>query len=250
MNSSLARASLRSVLWHPLTLALALAIAVRILPATWNYVIGTDEALYLTLGGHLAAGDGFTADGIHPHSEFDPGYPLFAAAIYRLTDTIPFSPTITANDVLNMELPAHLNILLLGSLLVVPVYFLARNFLPAAGEDEAKQFAARAALLTAVMPALALGVPNFEAASEQLYSLALWSGWLFVWLGLTRRRALWFLLGGLAFGIAHLTRYEGAISAGVAILITIVWFWFSRRSERIGRDNPAPTVRNNALLLV
>jgi len=232
MNSTRSvRARLQRVLWHPLTLALVLAVAVRVLPATWNYVIGTDEALYLTLGGHFAAGDGFTADGIHPHSEFDPGYPLFAAVMYRLTDTIPFSPTITANDVWKLELPARLNILLLGSLLVVPVYSLARNFLPASAE-EGKQLAARAARLTAVVPALALGVPNLEAASEQLYSLALWSGWLFLWLGLTRRRALWFLLGGMAFGIAHLTRYEGAISAGVAILITLVWFFPQWRAAR------------------
>lgn len=213
MNASPAR----SRLVHPLLLALLLAFAVRVLPATLNYVIGTDEALYLTLAGHLAAGDGFTADGVHPHSEFDPGYPLVAALVYRLTGTLPFSPA--ARDAFWLELPARLNLLLLGSLLVVPVYYLARAFSPG---DPA--FATRAALLTAVVPALALGVPNFEAASEQLYSLALWCAWLFLWLGLARRRAFWFLLAGLGFGIAHLTRWEGLVSAGAALVVTLVAF--------------------------
>ena len=134
----------------PLFLALALALSVRILPASYNFVIGTDEALYLTLGGHLAAGDGFTADGIHAHSEFDPGYPLFAALIYRLTNTIPFDPSRTANDVLLLELPARLNIILLGSLLVVPIYFLARELVL---DDQRANFSTRAALLIATVPA-------------------------------------------------------------------------------------------------
>src|SRR5581483_8551015 len=105
---------MRRIVLHPLTLALLLAVCVRILPATWNYVIGGDEALYLVLGGHLAAGDGFTADGVHPHSEFDPGYPLFAAVVYKLTGILPYSPLVTAADVFWLELPARLNILLLG----------------------------------------------------------------------------------------------------------------------------------------
>lgn len=209
---------------HPLFLAVLLAVLVRVLPATYNYVIGGDEGLYLTLGGHLAAGDGFTADGIHPHSEFDPGYPLFAALIYRLTNIIPYDAALTANDVLWMELPARVNLLILGALLVVPVYFLAQEFRPG---DRA--LASRAALLTATVPALTLGVPNFEAASEQLYALALWSGWLFLWLGLTHSRSRFFLASGVAFGLAHLTRWEGLVSAGTAVLVAMVWLWYRRR---------------------
>ncbi len=220
-------AKISQPIFSPLVVALVLAFCVRVLPATYHFVIGTDEALYLTLAGHLAAGDGFTADGVHPHSEFDPGYPLFAALMYRLTSTLPFDASLTANDVWRIELPAQLNILLLGSLLVVPLFLLAREL-----DARDPSFAMRAALLTATVPALALGVPNFEAASEQLYALAIWSGWLFLYLALKRRKWFWFLASGIAFGVAHLTRYEGLVSAALAVVVASVWLWNAARATR------------------
>lgn len=204
---------------------LGIALAVRVLPATYRFVIGTDESLYLTLAQHLAAGHGFTADGVHPHSEFDPGYPLFAAVIYRLigtNDFVPHSPDESASAseaISKLEWPARVNLLLLGSLLVAPVYLLARTF--ENGHPDHAGLAWRAALLTTTIPALALGGPNFEAASEQLYTLVLWLGWLCLWIGLEKRRWLFLGLGGLAFGLAHLTRWEGLVSAGVGALIIL-----------------------------
>jgi len=199
-----------------------LALLVRILPASVHFVVGTDEALYLTLAQHLAAGHGFTADGAHPHSEFDPGYPLFAALIYRLTGTDDFTvapPSPAEAAIRALELPARLNILLLGSLLALPIYFLARAF-EQNGEGRTG-IAWRAGLLTATLPALALGARNLEAASEQLYSPALWFGWLWLWLGIEKRRWNFFALSGLSFGLAHLTRWEGLLSAGVAGLLLV-----------------------------
>lgn len=237
---------------YPLFLALALALSVRILPASYNFVVGTDEALYLTLGGHLAAGDGFTADGIHPHSEFDPGYPLFAALIYRLANILPFDPALSADSVMALELPARLNILLLGSLLVVPIYFLALAMEPVPSDrcrspkPRVSPFAARAAFLTAAVPALVLGVPNFEAASEQLYTLAIWSGWLFLWLALNRGKWFWFLLSGFAFGWAHLTRWEGLVSAGMAVVVAAVWLIARGNHDRSSRK---PSLRADMLSL-
>lgn len=119
----------------------SLALAARILPATVHFVVGTDEAAYLTLAQNLAAGRGFTLDGVRPHTEFDPGYPLAASLVYRLGG--------------GLELPAQIN-LVFGGLIVVPVYLLAR-------EGYGEHTALRAALMTALLPALVLGVPNFGA---------------------------------------------------------------------------------------
>jgi dolichyl-phosphate-mannose-protein mannosyltransferase len=170
---------------------IGLAVGVRWLPATVNFVIGTDEALYLTLARNLAAGRGFTEDGVTPHTEFAPGYPFFAALIYKLGG--------------RLELPAQINILLFGSLLVAPVYSLAHELADA-------PTARRAALLAALLPALALSVPNFEAPTEQIYSFFLWSGWLFLWRAL-KTRPDWknAALAGACLGLAHITRLEGLL---------------------------------------
>src|SRR5262245_38777002 len=90
-------------------LVLVVSLTVRVLPTTVRYVIGTDEALYLTLAQHLAAGDGYTADGVHPHSEFDPGYPLFAAAVYKLVDLPARLAEGAEAAAAWLELPARLN---------------------------------------------------------------------------------------------------------------------------------------------
>lgn len=167
----------------------SLALGVRLLPAALHFVVGTDEAAYLTLAQNLAAGRGFTLDGVRPHTEFDPGYPLAASLVYRLGG--------------RLELPAQIN-LVFGGLIVVPVFLLAREWY---GEHTAR----RAALLTALLPALVLGVPNFGASSEQLYGVCVWLGLFALWRGLETANAGWLALAGLAFGWAHLTRWEGAV---------------------------------------
>ena len=82
---------------HPVWVILVIAVAVRILPATVRFVIGSDDGLFLTLGQNLAAGRGYTGDGITTQIDFPPGYPFFAAAVYWLGG--------------GLELPTQLNIL-------------------------------------------------------------------------------------------------------------------------------------------
>ena len=178
------------ILTHSLIPLILLALLVRILPATVHFVVGTDEALYLTLGQNLAAGRGFTEDGVTPHTEFAPGYPFFAALIYKLGG--------------GLELPSQINLLLFGSLLALPAYHLTREL---ADSETAR----RAALLTALLPALALSVPNFEAPTEQMYVVFLWSGWLFLWRALTRPDWKNAALAGACLGLAHITRIEGLL---------------------------------------
>lgn len=196
---------------HPVWLLLGAALAVRILPVAVRFVIGTDEGLFLTLGQNLAAGVGYTGDGHTLQVDFPPGYAWFAAAIYALGG----SP----------ELPARLNVLVIGSLLPLPVYWLARRLAD-------PKTALIAGLFTALLPALVLSQGNFEAAAEPLYSLLLYTGWASLGWGLaaasrpisaspddqerrqarrTGSEALPFLLAGLSLGAAHLVRWEGVI---------------------------------------
>jgi 4-amino-4-deoxy-L-arabinose transferase-like glycosyltransferase len=206
----------RAFALRPWLALLLLALAVRLLPALDRYVIGTDEAAYLTLGQQLAAGRGFTLDGLTPHTEFDPGYPLAAAAVYALLGPYGQTPG-------GLDLPARLNMVLAGALLVLPVYALAAELF-------GRSVAWRAGLLVALLPALALGAVNFGAAAEQLYSLWVWLGLLALWRALAPWRAggaplrpALFALAGLCFGLAHLTRWEGVFflasgAAGIALL--------------------------------
>src|SRR5687768_3077008 len=89
------------------------ALAARILPVMVRFVIGSDEGLFLTLGQNLATGLGYTGDGTTAQVDFPPGYPLFAAMVYRLRG--------------GLELPSRLNLLVFGGLLPLPVYWLARQ---------------------------------------------------------------------------------------------------------------------------
>ncbi|MGH2523416.1 MAG: ArnT family glycosyltransferase, partial [Anaerolineales bacterium] len=153
---------------HPLWLLFGLALAARLLPVGVRFVIGTDEGLYLTLGQNLAQGLGYTGNGVTTQIDFPPGFPFFAALLYGLGG--------------GLELPAKLNVLIFGSLLPLPVYWLARQL-----ADENTGFLA--GLLTAWLPALALAQGNFEAVAEPLYTLLLYTGWAVLWWGLAQRRA-------------------------------------------------------------
>lgn len=208
---------------HPVWVLLAVAVAVRLIAVSVRFTIGTDEGLFLTLGRNLAAGLGYTGNGQVVQVDFPPGFSLFAAAVYALGGW--------------PELPSQLNVVVISSLLVVPVYWLARHL-----TEPATAF--RAGLFTALLPALVLAQGNFEAVAEPLYSLLLFTGWALLWRSLTpspvarfsQRRAsgagvgvsrthprLWlFGLAGLSLGAAHLVRWEGvilaALGAGVVVL--------------------------------
>lgn len=202
---------LRWLVRHPLWLLFLIAFVVRLLPATVRFVIGSDEGLFLTLGQNLAAGRGYTGDGATIQIDFPPGFALFAAAVYRLGG--------------GLELPTQLNILLIGSLLPLPIYWLARQL------SDAKT-ALLAGLLTALHPALVLSQGNFESVAEQPYALLLYTAWGLLGWGLTSARAglpnpaqrkNWaFGLAGLLTGLAHLVRWEGVILGVVALGIIIL----------------------------
>ncbi|MCC6187614.1 MAG: glycosyltransferase family 39 protein [Anaerolineales bacterium] len=180
---------------HPIWSLLIVAVAARLLAVGARFVIGTDEGLFLTLGRSLASGLGYTGDGRTVQIDFPPGFSLFAALVYALGGW--------------PELPSQLNVLLFGSLIAAPVYWLGRHL-------ATEQTGFRAGLFVALLPALALAQGNFEAVAEPLYSLLFYAGWALLWRGLTRREAASFLLAGGALGVAHLVRWEALVLAFLA----------------------------------
>jgi 4-amino-4-deoxy-L-arabinose transferase-like glycosyltransferase len=186
---------------HPWWLLIGVALIMRILPVTVRFVIGSDEGLFLTLGQNLAAGRGYTGDGLTTQIDFPPGFALFAAAVYRLGGYL--------------ELPAHLNILVIGSLLPLPIYWLARQL------SDAKT-ALLAGLLVALHPALVLSQGNLESVAEQPYGLLLYTAWGLLWWGFNRRRGWIFGLAGVLVGLAHLVRWEGIIMGLIAVVIIVI----------------------------
>lgn len=181
--------------WQQIALILTVAFLVRLVPVFVRFVIGSDDALFLTLGQNLAAGRGYTGDGITLQVDFPPGYPLWAAAIFWLGG--------------GLEWPTWINMLVVGSLLPVVIFWLARQLTDA-------KTALLAGLLTALHPALVLGQGNFESVAEPPYSVLLYTGWGLLWWGYSRRRAWAFGLAGLLVGLAHLIRWEGVVLGLIA----------------------------------
>jgi 4-amino-4-deoxy-L-arabinose transferase-like glycosyltransferase len=186
---------------HPIWLMLIVAFVLRIVPASVRFVIGSDDGLFLTLGLNLATGQGYTGDGVTTQIDFPPGYPFFAAGIYFLGG--------------GLELPTKLNILLIGTLLPLPVYWLTYQLAD-------QKTALVAGLLTALHPALVLAQGNFESVAELPYSLLLYTGWALLWWALKNPRLWVFGLAGLLIGMAHLVRWEGVILGLVAAAIIVV----------------------------
>jgi 4-amino-4-deoxy-L-arabinose transferase-like glycosyltransferase len=185
---------------HPVWTLLIVAVLARLLAVGVRFVIGSDEGLFLTLGRNLAAGLGYTGDGRTLQVDFPPGYSLFAALVYALGGW--------------PELPSLLNVLVFGSLIVAPIYWLGRHL-------ATEQTGFRAALFVALLPALVLAQSNFEAAAEPLYNLLFYTGWALLWRGLTQRSASTFALAGLALGAAHLVRWEAVVLGGLAAALIV-----------------------------
>jgi len=173
-----------------------LALAVRAWALHARGVVDFDETCYYILGRNLISGGGYRLNGL-PHTAFPPLYPLLVG--------------ISSIFVRGIRAAASSVSAVTGALVVVPVWFLARDI-------HGRRAALFAALAAAVWPALfffsALGVPvgvKMYAGSEPTYTTLAAAGGAFLWFfarrgGLRRAAA-----GGLFFGLASLVRSEGPV---------------------------------------
>ncbi|MEI6514801.1 MAG: glycosyltransferase family 39 protein [bacterium] len=170
---------------------------------------GADGVEFNAIAANLVQFGEYAIDPHHPTSFRAPGLPFALAGIYALFGA-------------NNFVAAHLLLCLIGALLPIAVYLLAR-------EVTGTAIALVAAGLTAIYPNLAYYAIHFS--SEPLFTLLLVTAlWLF--LKAIKRQAsslpvlTHYGLSGLLFGLAALTRPQGFY---LALVLALAGFWLGRR---------------------
>jgi 4-amino-4-deoxy-L-arabinose transferase-like glycosyltransferase len=201
--------------WAPLAVIALVALLVRLLLVLEPRVVWGDEPFYLWLGRNWITGQGFQFVG-HPDVHHGPLFPMLAGLLYWFTH--------------DLELASDILFVVLGGLLVLPVYGLG-------AEVYDRRVGLAAATLAAVWPGLSVAVLNWGSLTEPAYLLFVATG---LYLGLVALRGRWdcfrrpveslepgarwwvYALAGLSIGLAYLTRPEAVIYVaiiGLAILV-------------------------------
>ena len=187
--------------------AFTFRFALLLLPRVMRW----DEPVYLLLGRNLWSGLGFSFSG-HPELHHSPLFPLLAGATLKLTD--------------RPEAASDIWYVLLGALLTLPVYGLARLLTGHRG-------ALLAAALVAFFPALTTAVLYWGTMIEPLFLVLLYTAAFAVAKGLDRESPWLFASAGTLTGLAFLARPEGilwmASFEGAALL---VWALRGRLRQR------------------
>jgi len=184
---------------------IAAALLLRLFLLRYRFAVSWDEPHYLQLAASFAAGkwEAF----FHPY--WSPGLPLWMGLMNLLVSDV--------------ELAGRLTTIVFGSLIVVPIYFLAREL---AGE----QVAFWAGIFAALHPSLAFAqtAPLAEPAYMLFGFLGLWLGWQ----ALQKSRWLLAIAAGLSWGFSYLAKPEGTGFLIVFVVFALgraVADFFSRR---------------------
>ncbi len=193
--------------WLALGLIVLTAIGLRILFASLPRVVRWDEAAYQLIARNLLAGRGYS-ELVGARDLQQP--PMVAyLSVFGLVLRLPVEWATAAFT--------HI---LLGGLLVLPVYGLGRGiYNPRVGLI--------AALFVAVYPALAVSPLYWSTMTEPAYLLYVMVGIYATW-RITQARTGgwgWAALMGLAFGMAYLTRPEALAYLAVMAVYIVAWRW-------------------------
>jgi len=173
---------------------LIIGFVIRLFLTRYQVVVSYDEVNYLKLAVYGAL-HGIT-NVMHPY--WSPFYPFIIALFSKITA--------------NYEFIARLISVLCGSLVILPVYKLARYRLT-------KKTSIITIAMIAVYPALSL--LSTKILTEPLYIFLGMSGILIVWYSLTKKSIGLSFCGGVIFGMTYLTRPEGI---GFTIVVIIIYF--------------------------
>ena len=180
--------------WVLLMGFMALAFIIRLFFLRYEYVLSPDGVYYAILGKNLISGN--LKDGLSTY--WPPLYPLLIGISSFIFQDLEFSGRFTS--------------VLAGSLLVIPVYLLIRNF-------HGKDVASLGTILIIVYPSLISY--STKVATESTYTLFLMIGILVGWYALSKGNTYTFLLPGLVFGACYLIRPEAIGYMGLMMLLTI-----------------------------
>ena len=165
-------------------------------------VIRWDEPDYLWLGKSLLIGRGYTIAGV-PELHYTPLLPVLSGAVYLLTG--------------NPELGTSFWYVLLGALLAVPVYSLARR-------TYGQRVGLLSAFLAAIFPGLSSAMLYWGTMSEPLFIFLVYCALWAAMVALDREQIGRFAVVGGLLGLAYLARPEGLVwLVGLAVLFMLTW---------------------------
>lgn len=165
------------------------AFAIRFLLLSTEEMISTDAVQYLTFGKNIMLGKGFLSDGSHfPDIIRPPLYPVLIAISHLFIQ--------------DLELAGRAVSILFGSLLVIPLFLLTREF-----------FGRKPAILSAILILMhpVLTETSISACTDATFIFILMVTLFLGWLAIDRKKGIYYFFVGISFAISYLTRQVGIL---------------------------------------
>ncbi|HZN62505.1 MAG TPA: glycosyltransferase family 39 protein, partial [Planctomycetota bacterium] len=203
--------------WRAFGVLLLLALALRVAAAINTRVINHDGARFTMSARALLAGDLDAALNVEPR--MPPLYPLLIAKLSFVTGDLGLAGVVIS--------------VLCGTLLIIPIYLMAR----AIWDD---RVAFLAGFVVAILPEIVL--VSGDVWTEPLFLLCFFSSVACIWFA-GERDAFWLYgLAGLFGGLAVNTRPEGLYTLAAILGWGAIIAWFRRREPRRAERVAGPLV--------
>jgi len=180
------------------------ALAIRLTSLHFYHFIGVDGGVdgvsYAISGKNLFSGLGYSFQG-HPQLVNPPFYPILIGVSWLFTRNLEFSGQIVS--------------VIAGGLLVIPIFYLAK-------EMYTRETGIWCAIFVAVCPPLVFGSTEVRVAS--LYTLLLSAVVAIGWKALRSKYLLWSALTGLMLALCYLTRAEAIMFLPIFLLLYLLLF--------------------------
>ena len=184
-----------------LLILIVLALLIRIFIFQTQKVIETDGPYYAEIGKNLISGNGYIDIEGNLNLLLTPLYPILIGLLSFI--------------IKNLELSARLISIVFGSLLIIPVYLIAKKFY-------GKKIGYLGALFIALYPPLVY--ISTITYTDSLYLFLLFTSLYIGWLALTENKMKLYLVLGLMLGLTYLTRPEGVFYVILFSVLIILKF--------------------------